>query len=338
MVIYGSNKSWAIERLYVKYLTMMGWEIIHFDPTKYYKTNSLFEKISYRYFPKFLYLDVNRKLLRTINWDDIDILFVFKGAELFKSTLINIKKYKVYLANYNPDHPFIRTFASSGGKNILSALSSFDLHFSYSNEVLSRIKNKYNIETIKLPFAFEPSYFNWEQVKNQTEIKKICFVGNPDKYRIRLIKKIISWNFRIDLYGNNWNNYFKNSELVTCFDEIDTHGLYTIFRKYRVQLNIFRPHNFNSHNMRSFEIAGVGGIQLAQYSQDHITYFREGTEIVLYKNYNDLKYKLLYLLNLSEENVSLIRKNTRNRSINSNYTYENRAQIVHNSLKKLIHK
>ena len=338
IAIFGSNKSWSIEKYYIKYLSI-DHEVVLFDPTLYYKTNNLFRKVMFRYFKKILFLKVNSELIKFITKTKPNILWVFKGVEISIKSLKKIKKEGIYLANYNPDHPFIRTYASSGGKNIIDSITFYDVHFSYSNSVIEKIKNQYFTKVLKLPFAFEPSNFNWDIVRNQNEIVKICFVGNPDSIRVSLIKKIISWKFPIHLYGNGWEKYFTNNYFVTCCGIAENKDLYAIFRKYRVQLNIFRPHNINSHNMRTFEITGVGGIQLAELSEDHLAYFDEGKEIFLYHNDIELYEKLTLLLSLPSKDIVQIRNNVRKKSIENDYTYLNRSKLVsayfNNNVKEL---
>jgi DNA-directed RNA polymerase subunit L len=285
-------------------------------------------KYPIRYLPNKLYTKLNEELLIFKNWYSIDVLWVFKGVEIFRDTLLKIKSYNVLLVNYNPDHPFIRTFASSGGRKIVKAIPLYDSHFSYSNNVIERINDDFKCDVLKLPFAFEDTCINWANITSQKEIIKICFVGNPDKFRVSLIRKIISWNFSIDIYGFGWEKFFRNNKFVNCLGVADTHELYSILRKYRIQLNIFRPHNINAHNMRSFEICGVGGVQLAQYSEDHLFYFEENLEIYLFRSDNELKDKLNYLLTASDELINNLRTKAREKSIINHYTYENRAKLV----------
>jgi spore maturation protein CgeB len=80
--------------------------------------------------------------------------------------------------------------------------------------------------------------------------------------------------------------------------------------------------------MRSFEICGVGGVQLAQYSEDHLFYFEENIEIYLFRSDNELKDKLNYLLTASDELINNLRTKAREKSIINHYTYENRAKLV----------
>lgn len=336
IVIFGSNNSWSIERFYKKYLSELGCDVQIFDSNLYYRTDSLLDKVKYRYFPKLIYKNLNKSLVNEIDWSKIDVLWVFKGIELFYSTLEIIKRHNVFLANYNPDHPYIRSFYSSGSLELVNAIPLYNVHFSYSKYVLKKIKKTTHCDVVLLPFAFESSLLPINELIESEERIKPCFVGNPDSFRINLIKKIISRGFNIAVYGNGWEQYFGNNKLVECCGVAMTSDLYKILRNYRVQLNIFRPHNIGSHNMRTFEIAGVGGIQLAPYSEDHINFFNESSEIFLYKNDEELFEKLNYLLNAPWDFIISVRKKAQKKSIIGGYSYEKRSQFVYDYFKRKI--
>lgn len=336
IVIFGSNNSWSIERFYAKYLSALGCEVYLFDSNHHYKTDSLIDKVKYRYFPKFIYKNLNKSLLNDIEWSNIDILWVFKGIEIFYSTLEIIKNKNVFLANYNPDHPYIRTFHSSGSLDLVKALPLFNLHFSYSKSVLDRIKKTTKCDVSFLPFGYESSLVPPKNLTESEEINMACFVGNPDSLRIKLITRIVSRGFRVAVYGNGWELYFRNNKMVECCGVAKTSDLYNILRSYRVQLNIFRPHNIGSHNMRTFEIASVGGIQLAPFSEDHAIFFHENSEIFLYNNEEELFDKLNFLLNAPWDFINRVRENAQNRSLIEGYSYEKRAQLVYSYFKKMI--
>jgi spore maturation protein CgeB len=338
IVIFGSTKPWAIEVIYEKYLKEMGNEISIFDPTLYYRVTNIFHNILYKYLKVIFFLDVNNKFLKYISNKKPDIVWIFKGLELSTHTLIKLKKLNVKLVNFNPDHPFLRTYSSSGGKNIENAIPLYDLHFTYSSRIANQITYKFNIPVEMLPFGFELPVSIYQSAINQKEIVKLCFVGNPDSIRISLVKKIISHNISIDLYGYGWEKNFLNHPLVTCYGPASTVELYDVLRKYRIQLNIFRPHNYDSHNMRTFEIAGVGGIQLAPDSHDHRRYFSNNVNIFLYKNEQELIEKIFHLLELPHYEVSVIRNNVRNHSLIKDYSYLNRAYTVNTTFYKLINK
>ncbi|WP_457825271.1 glycosyltransferase family protein, partial [Staphylococcus aureus] len=58
----------------------------------------------------------------------------------------------------------------------------------------------------------------------------------------------------IDVYGLNWDRHLAPSPLLRLNGFVSGDDLLRTLRRYRVQLNVFRPHNGGSHNMRSFEV------------------------------------------------------------------------------------
>ena len=57
---------------------------------------------------------------------------------------------------------------------------------------------------------------------------------------------------------------------------VESSDFWKVLRKYRVQLNLMRPHNLDSHNMRSIEVPAVGGIGLFPDTPDHERFFEKG--------------------------------------------------------------
>ncbi|HLA58421.1 MAG TPA: glycosyltransferase, partial [Puia sp.] len=90
------------------------------------------------------------------------------------------------------------------------------------------------------------------------------------------------------------------------------------------------------HNMRTFEIPGAGGIQLAPYSEEHASFFNENTEIFLYRDQQELLKHVEYLMNGSPEAANKIRTAARSRSLDSKYSYKDRASIVYRTLQNMM--
>lgn len=338
ILITGNDNIWAIENYYCKYLIELGVDV------KILPTNSMIdEKIAKSLFLKILrkfgfmsiYLASNRLLLDTVSSFKPDILWVFKGAEILPETLKEIKKEGIKLVNYNPDHPFIRTFAANGGKNIEQCIPLYDLHFCYSRDLCHRIKSNYNIPAVHLPFGFELSEEIYNSIKTEPEVHKVTFIGNPDKERSRIVDLLASQGISIDVFGFGWDKYLVANEHIQIFNAINGREFWSTMRKYRINLNIFRPHNVNSHNMRTFEIPACGGIMLAPESQEHNDFFEKGKEIFTYRDDHDLIDKCKYILGLTVQEAEQIRINARNASITKDYSYKKNAERVFNSLTSL---
>lgn len=339
LLIIGAHSEYAIERFYLKYWKEYGKNItIEFFPAqnffyKYYNKN-LVNKIVFKFGISSIYEKINRELITNIEYFQPDIIFVFKGMEISAETLKYAKKKNIKLINYNPDNPFVFSGNGSGNSNITNSIGVYDVHFTYNSLIKTQLEEKFNIPTYILPFAFDISEDEFEICKMESEINKVCFIGNPDTERAKLILGIANSGIQIDLFGHNWIKFIKHNN-VNCFDTVYGIQFWKNLRKYRVQLNIMRPHNLNSHNMRTFEIAGIGGIQLAPDTTEHRSFFENGKEIYLYKNMEECILNISSLLNMSKQEACKIRENARFKSIVSNYSYRDRSIQVLNIINGL---
>ena len=96
-----------------------------------------------------------------------------------------------------------------------------------------------------------------------------------------------------------------------------------------------RIHNEDSHNMRTFEVPGIGGLQVAPYTREHNIFFEDGKEIFLYKNEDDCVTTINYLLNLTTIEANQLRKFAKEAAINKKHSYKDRAIQVLETLKTL---
>src|SRR5688500_9481505 len=146
------------------------------------KTNWILNKV----FPSWYYKELNDELLYDVHSFQPEILWIFKGMEIYPKTLRKIKKNGIKIVNYNPDHPFKFVSKGSGNRNVLKSIDLFDLHISYSQQIMSELHDKYKfVTTFHLPFGY-PNYI--EKLKFEfDEINETCFIGHPDKFRVKTL-------------------------------------------------------------------------------------------------------------------------------------------------------
>jgi hypothetical protein len=242
--------------------------------------------------------------------------------EVLPSTLVRLKNSGTKLVNYNPDNPFIFSGYGSGNKNVSESLQLYDFHLTYNLEILEKMKSmKLNAEFF--PFAFEAGDDKAPGLLETDEVLKPCFLGNPDKNRVDFLNQLAERGVKLDVYGNDWakNNINPN---ITAYPPVYGDEMISVLRKYRVQLNLMRIHNLNSHNMRSLEIPGHGGIQLAPRTVEHEMLFVEGKEIFLYNDVDDCVKQIDNLLSISFAEALEIRENAQ-LAAQSQHTYKQRA-------------
>ncbi len=338
ILIAGANSSYAIERFFVRYLNeepgIMSELFEAQNLFLAYYQKSIFTKILFRLGYKNIYKVINKKLRNKITEWNPDVLFVFKGMEILPETLSWARARGIKLVNYNPDNPFIFSGRGSGNVNVTRSVPLYHLHLTYNSEVKDIMDHKYQIPAVVLPFGFDVDENTYNNCCKLIEIKKLCFVGNPDKYRADFITSLAKAGISIDVYGNHWSRYL-NHPCISIFSMVSGDEFWETLHKYRIQLNLMRPHNLTTHNMRSIEIAGIGGIQLAPETKDHLAYFVPNKEIFTYRNLEECKSRINYLLGMTFEESSQIRLAARNRAVLSGYSYKHRVKDALNTIKAI---
>ncbi len=327
ILITGSDKVYAIENFYVKYLREAGIEVVHFPAQTYFYDfyqQSLLHKIIFKAGLSGVTSRINRMLKAAVTSFNPDVIWVFKGMEILPQTLQWAKEQGIKLVNYNADSPFIFSGKGSGNANVTNSIQLFDLHLTYNTAVKFEMESRHGIKTGILPFGFDINDALLQKCLAQQEIIKACFLGNPDSYRGAFIDQLAEAGVQLDVYGNDWGKFVKHPN-ITIFEPVYGDALWLTLSKYRVQLNLMRPHNPDTHNMRTFELAGVGGIQLAPATEDHARYFDDGKEIFLYRNLEDCVGQVKKILALKPEIAGELRKAARERAVNSGYHYKDRA-------------
>jgi spore maturation protein CgeB len=328
ILIIGSDYNWSIERLYKKELLQLGHEVIHVPVQNwhydfYYK--SLVHKVLVRLGLTRLQTKIQKGLLSVLKNQYFDLIWVFKGMELTPQTLKTLKKQTARLINFNPDNPFIFSGIGSGNKNIIQSIHLYDEHFTYNHEVKFRVESEFGIRCNIVPFGFDNEVISNEVLNEVEEIKAVCFVGNPDAYRSKILKEVLDHGLTLHVYGHNWQKHLKhpNLRIYSAVYEMD---YFKTLRKYRVQLNIMRMHNLFSHNMRSIEVPGCGGIMLAPRTRDHEAFFEEGKEAFFYDDIIDLLSQAKNILELTHIDSMLVRKKAYSK-VQNNYSYAKLTNI-----------
>lgn len=341
ILLVGQSQAWSLECHYQKYLAP------HADVFTYasgdifdeYYHSSIFNKLKFKLGISKIYDEITKGLLAKVDEVKPDIVWVFKGMRIVPKVLQQIKEKGIHLANYNPDHPFFFSGTGSGNANVTASIGLYDLHFCYDPRVAEKIEKDFGICTAILPFAYELADELYHEIKSQKEINSACFIGTCDDIRVAHVLELAKAGILVHTYGNNWAEMVpKDEKNIVLHPAVYNQEFWETMYKYRLQLNIFRPHNIGSHNMRTFEVPAVGSIMLAPDSPGHHEYFESEKEIFLYRSKEEMVEKARQILSLSEEEASQVRKNARNRSVVSQYTYQSRAMDALNSFKQLVKK
>jgi len=338
ILLAGSDNEYAIENFYVKYLKEAGVEVLHFPAQtifyQYYQ-QGLVNKVLFRAGLSGILNKINQEFKVQVQDFEPDIIWIFKGMEIFPDTLKWARAKGIKLVNYNGDSPFIFSGRGSGNKNVTGSIGLYDLFLTYNSVDREAMESRFKVKSEMLPFGFDVSDTLYNQCTQLEEVKKVCFLGNPDPIRANFIKQLANKGVVIDVYGSSWNRFI-NHPNVSLFKPIKHDEFWKTLRKYRVQLNLMRPHNPTTHNMRTFECGGIGAIQLAPDTPDHSAYFKNEEEIYLFAGVPDCLERIEYLLQMGKEEADLVREHARERSIRDGYSYQCRSMQALNHLNQML--
>ena len=337
ILVIGSDKIYAIENLYVRYLAEIGEEVSLFPAQAIFYDHygkSIVNKLVYRLGLSDILKQINQQLKEKIEKLNPDLIWAFKGMEIFPETWRWARERGIKLVNYNPDNPFVFSGKGSGNKNVTDSIGLFDLHFTYNNSVKQRLEREFDMPVAYLPFGFDVPETTFRQAHDQQEVLKLCFLGNPDEARASFIRQMADAGIPVDVYGNDWKKFLVHDKIQT-FDPVYGEKFWTVLYKYRAQLNLMRLHNPDSHNMRSFEVPGIGGIMLAPLTEEHVSFFEADREAFFYGGLEEAVEKARMLIGLKEEEAGRIRIAARNKSVTSGYSYRDRAVFARNEMKRL---
>jgi len=339
IMIVGSDRIDAIENFYVKYLRLQGVDLSFLQAHTWfheYYYKRLLNKLVFRAGISDIYRRINREFRKMVLEYRPSVIWIFKGMEIFPASIEWARARGIRLVNYNPDNPFLFTGRGSGNKNVTRSVGLYDLHFTYNLEIKKRLEDQFHARTAFLPFGFEIDKGLYEKCAGQEEIKKCCFLGNPDGQRAGFIQSLAEKGIPLDVYGNNWNKWLDHPN-IRIFPPVYGDEMWMVLRRYRIQLNLMRVHNEDSHNMRTFEVPAIGGIMLAPDTTEHRIFFTEGKEVFFFRDVEDCADKIHGLLGMPVNAANEVRARARELSIAAGYSYEARARQVRQLMMEVLY-
>ena len=332
LLLIGQFIPGSIERYFIEGLQKCGIGITTFDVAGQYRNTiekSVANRIVNKISPHFFYRPLNERLVRFIQQKKYDVILVFKGMELFPSTVKTLKRHAAILANFNCDHPFRFYSPGSGNNNVLNSIPSYDVHFSYAKSIVEQLKQKFSKDAYCIPFGFNshiecPPGFASRSYKN-----RILFIGDYDDDRASYLNRL---KFKgLDIYGNlKWRTRNLLRPYVrTAYKNKPLFG--SDYAKAAVSstgiINLLRKQNIaeESHNMRTFEVPGYRGLLISQRTKEQLEYFEEDKEAIYFDTMDELNDKLRYLCN-NNAAVERIKQAGYERALQSNYSYDERSR------------
>jgi spore maturation protein CgeB len=330
----------AMEHRYLEGLSQQAWDVHSLEivsPVAQKIQQSLFSKGLNRIIPSYFLKTINQELLKKVKSLNPTVIMVFKGMTLFPETIEELKKHTKIICNYNPDHPLKIYSRGASNQYIINSVPLYDIFFTYATRIEKKLKEQH-INAYTIPFAYDSSLVNkFSPLYDQSELPTFLFVGAWDREREKILEDLGRED--VDIYGDEeWATRTNKKQQVHAAyrgKKLYEADLYNKIRSVAGVINILREQNIaeESHNMRTFEVPGYGGLLLSQFTEEQAAFFEPEKEAVYFHTIDELNEKMQHLKN-NPRLIKNIKAQALHRSISSGYSYIDRAAQLSGILKK----
>lgn len=209
-----------------------------------------------------------------------DLVIVVKGPFFNAATINSIRTLAgAPVVCWNPDSPFDDAMSNSGG-GLVAAIPLYDAYVTWSEEVADQLR-KHTPHVAVIPFGYDP-HVHFHEPGRGIAHDRLVFIGTATSDRQAWLARLAPWEPLV--FGNGWEACPGVEIRPPVFDS----EFRSVVGEARWNLNLLRAQNRNSHNMRTFEIPGCAGRQLAPRSPDHQR-FLAGTDAALFDDFDELE-------------------------------------------------
>lgn len=253
------------------------------------------------------------------------LVIVLKGLGIYSETLDSLRsQLGCVLVNFNGDDPHN---PYSSNNNILEAIPFYDCVFTWSKRLIAKLLEDGARRVEYLPFGCDHDAYEETTISTVDRVcygSDITFIGTWDREREKCLESLA--DLKLGIWGPYWNRMHRKSVLAKCIRgrPVDISTMTKIYRSSKVALNLMRPQNDSSHNMKTFEIPAMGGFMLAPRTIEHMEIFEEGKEIAFYDTLKEMREKAIYYAENDKERMAMLR--LARQKVISNHTYINRMR------------
>ena len=210
----------------------------------------------------------------------VELVLVIKGTFVDSHTIDHLRmRFDSPVVCWNPDSPFDRAI-SNRGAGIRSAIAAYDAYITWAHDVAEQLLPI--VRVVVIPFAWDPELMP-PTPGHGIAAGRIVFIGTASRERCDTLAGLA--HLRPLVFGTHW----------PAIDGLDTRppvrgpSFCRIVGEAKWNLNFLRPQNARSHNMRTFELVGAGGTQVAPYTDDHQRFLGSDGQTVLFRTSRELE-------------------------------------------------
>jgi len=300
ILIVGSRRTGSLEGAYAHALRQLQLPVVDQFDLEAPGTNLANTRIMHRLTMVIQSELASRSLFRYLKiWaEHYTLIIVIKGMRLLPTWLAKCKAItpnSIWL-NINPDDPFNSRSRGATNSSVRDSIKLYDVYATWNLKLVTVIRAAGCAQVVHLPFGYDAAEHYPSQALDSEFEDAIAFVGAWDKQRETILTAVADLPLRI--FGYGWERVKRQSSLCRRIQPDNIYGdnLRRVITSARASINILRPQNLDTHNMRTFEIPAMRGLMVTTRSPDQEHYFPDGEACLMYADSAELRRVLIAVL------------------------------------------
>jgi len=220
------------------------------------------------------------------------LVLVIKGGPITPGLVRRVKlRQDLLFLNFFPDNPLLMM--------PFDGIEAYDVFFTKERYALRALEGVGLRNLHYLPMYCVPAMHHPVALTPEEQLRfarPISFVGSRYPYRERLIKELLE--FPLTLWGSGWQRA-ESPEIraIAARGPVWGRAKLAIYSGSTLSLNHHHPMNdIVGVNTRAFELAAAGACQVVNHKEELPALFKEGEEVVAYRDLDEMKKQLTYYL------------------------------------------
>jgi hypothetical protein len=225
--------------------------------------------------------DLRRRAHALAEQGPTDLVLVMKGPLLDRGSIDHLRlRFDSPVVCWNPDSPFDDAISNCGG-GIPRTIGAYDAYVTWADDVAERL-SAVAARVLVIPFAWDPEILRPTK-GHGAAAGRIIFVGTGTNERSAWLQSLA--HLRPMVFGSRWPK-------ITGVDirpPVKGIEFCRVAGEAKWNINFLRAQNARSHNMRTFELVGTGGSQVAPQTDDHQRFLGGDSRTVLFRSKEELE-------------------------------------------------
>lgn len=310
----------------------LGCPVKKLDVSNYFSHYSFAEKVYKRLTAKPFPVRIkkfNEDIIKAVEAFQPQLLFIAKGLWVQPETLRYAQSKEVFTIHWHPDDAFNPENTSAF---LNHAIPVYDMMVTPKTFNASEYKAAGAKKVIYLPYSYDP-HIHYPAALSAEERENykgdIAFVGAMRKKRIYELEYLYKEGLELRIWGTGWHKLPKHLAIEKACEgrPVYAEEMSKAFQASTIVLGFLNEENRDRHTARTFEVPACRGFFLAERTEEHQEFFREGIEADYFSSIEEMKEKCRFYIQ-HKDLAKQIAERGYKRVLALQATYKDRAAVL----------